>query len=70
MLPLNTLENAKNKKVVVHTTDQKHYSGSLDSFDIYANIILRDTYTNENKNELLGTCIVPGSIISYLEILE
>lgn len=71
MLPLDVLKNARNKKVVLHTSDQMRYIGYLNDFDVYANTILSNAeYQSLENKSYLGLCVVQGGTLSYIEIIE
>jgi small nuclear ribonucleoprotein (snRNP)-like protein len=47
--PFDLLAKAKNKRVLVEFSDGKEFTGKLQSFDMYLNIVLRDVETDGKK---------------------
>ena len=63
--PLDALNRAKDKKVIVDLKNQRQYIGSLKAFDIHINIVLEDTeerIDSEVKRKL-GTVFIRGDTI-------
>lgn len=63
--PLDALNRAKDKKVIVDLKNQRQYIGSLKAFDIHINIVLEDTeerIDGEVKRKL-GTVFIRGDTI-------
>lgn len=63
--PLDALNRARNKRVIVELKNNKQLVGTLQAFDIHINIVLSDSEEHEN-NELkrkLGTVFVRGDTI-------
>ena len=40
--PLDALNNARNKRVIVELKNNKQYTGKLKAFDIHINVVLED----------------------------
>lgn len=73
VVPLEILNNSKNKKIEVHTSDKNVYTGTLIDFDIYVNMVLSNTEFIEfdtNKKHNISNAIIQGHIITYVEILN
>ena len=63
--PLDTLNRARNKRVIVELKNGRQYVGELKAFDIHINIVLDDAEEREN-NEVkrkLGTTFIRGDTI-------
>jgi len=66
--PLDTLNKAKGKRIVVELKGGKQYVGKLNAFDIHINIVLDEAEEREN-NELkrkLGTVFIRGDTITVI----
>lgn len=66
--PLDTLNKAKGKRLIVELKSGKQYIGNLNSFDIHINIVLDEAEEREN-NELkrkLGTVFIRGDTITVI----
>ena len=63
--PLDALNAARNKKVIVETKSQKQFIGTLKAFDIHINIVLDDAEERENGQvkRKLGTVFMRGDTI-------
>ncbi|MBW2986811.1 small nuclear ribonucleoprotein [Candidatus Woesearchaeota archaeon] len=63
--PLDALNRAKDKKVIVDLKNQRQYIGTLKAFDIHINVVLDDTeerVDGEVKRKL-GTVFIRGDTI-------
>jgi len=63
--PLDALNRAKDKKVIVDLKNQRQYIGILKAFDIHINVVLDDTeerVDGEVKRKL-GTVFIRGDTI-------
>ena len=63
--PLDALNAARNKRVVVELKNGKSYTGKLKAFDIHINTVLDETEEHQN-NELkrkVGTVFIRGDTI-------
>ncbi len=63
--PLDALNNARNKKVIVELKNGKQLVGVLKAFDIHINTVLEDAEERENGEikRKLGTTFVRGDTI-------
>jgi len=63
--PLDALNNARNKKVIVELKNGKQIVGKLKSFDIHINVVLDDAQELENGEvkRKIGTSFVRGDTI-------
>ncbi len=63
--PLDALNAARNKKVIIETKNQKQFVGTLKAFDIHINIVLDDAEERENGElkRKLGTVFMRGDTI-------
>ena len=63
--PLDALNEARNKRVIVELKNKTQFIGKLKSFDIHINIVLEDAEEREN-NEMkrkLGVIFIRGDAI-------
>lgn len=63
--PLDTLNKARNKTIIVELKNGKQYAGSLKAFDIHINIVLEDAeerIDGEVKRKL-GVVFIRGDTI-------
>ena len=63
--PLDALNKARDKKIIVELKSGKQYTGTLRSFDIHINIVMEDTeerVDGELKRKL-GTAFIRGDTI-------
>ncbi len=70
--PLDALNNARNKRVIVELKNNRQYVGKLKSFDIHINIVLDDTeekVDGELKRKL-GTVFIRGDTITLINPAE
>ena len=70
--PLDALNNARNKKVIIELKNGKQFTGTLKAFDIHINVVLDDT---EEKVEgetarKLGTVFLRGDTIILISPAE
>lgn len=66
--PLDALNNARNKRVIVELKNNKEYVGILKSFDIHINVVL-DNAEEKVDGELkrkLGTVFIRGDTITLI----
>lgn len=63
--PLDALNNARNKKVIVELKNGKQLVGMLKAFDIHINTVLEDSEERENGEvkRKLGTAFIRGDTI-------
>jgi len=63
--PLDALNNARNKRVIVELKGGKQFVGILKAFDIHINIVLDDAEERENNEtkRKLGTLFIRGDTI-------
>ncbi len=63
--PLDALNRARDRKVVVELKNGKQYIGNLRAFDIHINTVLDDTEERENGEikRKLGTVFLRGDAI-------
>ena len=63
--PLDALNSARNKRVIVELKNNKQFVGKLNAFDIHINIVLEDAEERadgETKRKL-GTIFLRGDMI-------
>jgi len=66
--PLDTLNEARNKSVIVELKNGKQLVGKLKSFDIHINTVLQDSeekVDGETKRRL-GTIFIRGDTIIFI----
>jgi small nuclear ribonucleoprotein len=63
--PLDALNKARNKKVMVELKGGKTYVGNLNAFDIHINVVLDNAEEHENGavKRKLGTVFLRGDTI-------
>ncbi len=66
--PLDTLNAARNKTVLVYLKNSYSYVGKLRAFDIHINIVLEDAeeHYNGELRRKLGTVFIRGDTITIL----
>ena len=66
--PLDALNKARDKKVIVELKNQKQYIGTLKAFDIHINVVLDDTEEREagELKRKLGTIFIRGDTITVI----
>jgi len=68
--PLDALNNARNKKVIVELKNNKQLIGTLKAFDIHINVVLDGAEERENGEvkRKLGTAFVRGDTIVLISL--
>ncbi len=63
--PLDVLNNARNKKVIIELKNGKQLVGILKAFDIHINTVLENTEEKENgaTKRKLGSAFIRGDTI-------
>lgn len=63
--PLDALNKARNKKVIVELKSGKQYIGTLNAFDIHINVVLDNAEEHEDGavKRKLGTLFLRGDTI-------
>ncbi len=63
--PLDELNEARNKRVIIELKNGKQYVGTLKAFDIHINIVLDDTeeHINGELKRKIGTAFIRGDTI-------
>ena len=66
--PLDALNNARNKKVIVELKNNKSFVGKLQAFDIHINTVLDEAeeYENGELKRKLGTVFIRGDTITMI----
>ena len=66
--PLDALNRARNKKVIVELKNNKQFIGELVSFDIHINTVLDNAEERENGEvkRKLGTVFIRGDTITII----
>ena len=66
--PLDALNSARNKRVIVELKNNKQYVGKLKSFDIHINIVLEDAeeHSNGELKRKLGVVFIRGDTITVI----
>lgn len=66
--PLDELNEARNKRVIIELKNGKQYVGILKAFDIHINIVLEDTeeHINGELKRKIGTAFIRGDTIILL----
>ena len=66
--PLDTLNAARDKRVIVELKNNKQYTGKLKAFDIHINVVLEDAeerIDNEVRRKL-GSIFIRGDTITVI----
>jgi len=63
--PLDALNSARNKRVIVRLKGNAEYVGELNAFDIHINVVLNNAEERENgeTKRKLGTVFIRGDTI-------
>ncbi len=66
--PLDALNAARNKRVIVEVKNGKRYVGTLKAFDIHINTVLEDAeeYVDGEMKRKLGTVFLRGDTIMLI----
>jgi small nuclear ribonucleoprotein len=69
--PLDSLNTARGKRVIVELKNGKQYLGTLRSFDIHINIVLEDVEERQDgeMKRKLGTIFIRGDTITILSLM-
>ena len=70
--PLDTLNKARDKRVIVETKGGKQILGKLKAFDIHINVVLEDAEERANGevSTKLGTVFIRGDTITIISPAE
>jgi len=70
--PLDALNNARNKKVIIELKNGKQFIGTLKAFDIHINVVLDDTEEKVDGETArkLGTVFLRGDTIILISPAE
>ena len=68
--PLDALNNARNKRVVIELKNKTQFVGSLKAFDIHINVVLDDAELRENNEvkKKVGTVFIRGDTIVSITV--
>lgn len=66
--PLDALNIARNKRVIVELKNGKQYVGNLKAFDIHINVVLEDAEERENGDikRKMGVVFLRGDTITII----
>ncbi len=66
--PLDALNKARGKRVIVELKNQKQYIGKLNAFDIHINVVLEEAEERENGEvkRKLGVIFIRGDTITVI----
>ena len=66
--PLDALNNARNKRVIVELKNNRQYVGKLKSFDIHVNVVLEDAeeHVDGQVKRKLGVIFIRGDTITVI----
>ncbi|NQU98691.1 small nuclear ribonucleoprotein [Candidatus Woesearchaeota archaeon] len=66
--PLDALNKARNKKVIVELKNSKQFRGTLIAFDIHINTVLDDAeeYVDGELKRKIGTIFLRGDTITLI----
>ena len=65
--PLDVLEKAKEKRVMIRLKNGAEVTGTLQAFDLHLNVWIEDAEERkEDKQVKLGTALIRGDTIIYI----
>lgn len=66
--PLDALNAARNKRVIVELKNQRRYIGTLKAFDIHINTVMEqaEEYIDGEMKRKLGTVFIRGDTITII----
>ena len=66
--PLDALNKARDKRIIVELKNNKQYIGKIKSFDIHINVVLEDAEerVNGEVTRKLGTVFIRGDTITVI----
>ena len=66
--PLDALNRARDKRVIVELKNNKQYIGKIKAFDIHINVVLEDAeeYVDGQMKRKLGMVFVRGDTITVI----
>jgi small nuclear ribonucleoprotein len=66
--PLDALNNARNKRVIVELKGGKQFIGKLEAFDIHINVVLDDAEEHQDGQvkRKMGTIFIRGDTIIFI----
>ena len=66
--PLDALNKARDKRVIVELKNNKQYIGKLKAFDIHINVVLEEAEERENGEvkRKLGVIFIRGDTITVI----
>jgi small nuclear ribonucleoprotein len=66
--PLDALNDARNKRVIVELKNNKQYIGKLKAFDIHINVVLEEAEERANNEVLrkMGVVFLRGDTITII----
>ncbi|RJQ15848.1 small nuclear ribonucleoprotein [Candidatus Woesearchaeota archaeon] len=66
--PLDALNNARNKRVIIELKNNKQYVGNLKAFDIHINCVLENAEENVNGElkRKIGVVFIRGDTITII----
>lgn len=64
--PIDALDKAKGKKVIIKLKNGEEVTGTLQALDLHLNLWLEEAEVQKNENKIrLGTVLVRGDTIVY-----
>lgn len=66
--PLDALNNARNKRVIIELKNGRQYTGILKAFDIHVNIVLENAEerVNGEMTKKMGVIFIRGDTITVI----
>jgi len=70
--PLDALNSARNKRVLVELKNGKQYVGKLKAFDVHVNVVLEEAEERQNSETIrkLGVVFIRGDAIIIISPAE
>ena len=68
--PLDALNRARDKRIIVELKNSRQYTGKLKSFDMHINIVLEDVEErfNGEMTRKLSTVFIRGDMITVVSV--
>lgn len=70
--PLDALNSARNKRIIVELKNQKQFIGLLKAFDIHLNVVLdnAEEYVDGQLAKKIGSCLIRGDTIVCIIVAD
>ncbi|KAM0685179.1 hypothetical protein COBT_003612 [Conglomerata obtusa] len=70
-LPLELLEESKNKKIRIYLKKEKLFEGQLVEYDEHGNLFLEDCceYNSDGYESRIGSVVINGGSVAIIDIV-